>query len=140
MVGLDVTREIILTPNLIELIKQIGGEVGEFIVDITRFYVDFHWQQERTLGCVINDPLAVAYFIDRTICEGFTSYLDIVTEGKAIGQTLVDVGEFYRKEHNGLVLTKVNSKQFIKMFLERIFPDNKKDIEIVLNNNKYGVN
>ena len=25
LVGLDVTREIVLTPNLIELIKQIGG-------------------------------------------------------------------------------------------------------------------
>ena len=139
MVGLDVTREIILTPNLIELIKQIGGEVAEFIVNITRFYVDFHWEQERTLGCVINDPLAVAYFIDRSICEGFTSYLDIVTEGIAIGQTLVDVGEFYRKEHNGLVLTKVDSKKFMKIFLERIFKDNKKDIEIVINNEKYGL-
>ena len=140
MVGLDVTREIILTPNLIELINQIGGDVANFIVDITRFYVDFHWNQERTLGCVINDPLAVAYFIDRTLCEGFTSYLDIVTEGKAVGQTLVDVGNFYRKEHNGRILTKVDSKRFMKMFLERIFPDSKKDIEIVLNNPKYGVN
>ena len=140
MVGLDVTREIILTPNLIELIKQIGGDIANFIVDITRFYVDFHWNQERTLGCVINDPLAVAYFIDRTLCDGFTSYLDIVTDGKAIGQTLVDVGEFYRKDHNGLILTKVDSERFMKMFLERLFPENKKDIEIVLNNPKYGVN
>lgn len=140
MVGLDVTREIILTPNIIELIKQIGGNVANFIVDITRFYVDFHWNQERTLGCVINDPLAVAYFIDRTLCEGFTSYLDIVTDGIAIGQTLVDVGNFYRKEHNGRILTKVDSKRFMKMFLERIFPDSKKDIEIVLNNPNYGVN
>lgn len=140
MVGLDVTREIILTPNLIEFINQIGGDVANFIVDITRFYVDFHWNQERTLGCIINDPLAVAYFIDRTLCEGFTSYLDIVTEGKAVGQTLVDVGNFYRKEHNGRILTKVDSKRFMKMFLERIFPDSKKDIEIVLNNPKYGVN
>lgn len=140
MVGLDVTREIILTPNLIELINQIGGDVANFIVDITRFYVDFHWNQERTLGCVINDPLAVAYFIDRTLCEGFTSYLDIVTDGIAVGQTLVDVGNFYRKEHNGRILTKVDSKRFMKMFLERIFPDSKKDIEIVLNNPKYGVN
>lgn len=140
MVGLDVTREIILTPNIIELIKQIGGNVANFIVDITRFYVDFHWNQERTLGCVINDPLAVAYFIDRTLCEGFTSYLDIVTDGIAVGQTLVDVGNFYRKEHNGRILTKVDSKRFMKMFLERIFPDSKKDIEIVLNNPKYGVN
>lgn len=140
MVGLDVTREIILTPNLIELINQIGGDVANFIVDITRFYVDFHWNQERTLGCVINDPLAVAYFIDRTLCEGFTSYLDIVTDGIAVGQTLVDVGNFYRKEHNGRILTKVDSKRFMKMFLERIFPESKKDIEIVLNNSKYGVN
>ena len=140
MVGLDVTREIILTPNLIELIKQIGGDIANFIVDITRFYVDFHWKQERTLGCVINDPLAVAYFIDRTLCDGFTSYLDIVTDGKAIGQTLVDVGNFYRKEHNGRILTKVDSKRFMKMFLERIFPESKNDIAIVLNNSKYGVN
>lgn len=140
MVGLDVTREIILTPNLIELINQIGGDVANFIVDIIRFYVDFHWNQERTLGCVINDPLAVAYFIDRTLCEGFTSYLDIVTDGIAVGQTLVDVGNFYRKEHNGRILTKVDSKRFMKMFLERIFPESKKDIEIVLNNSKYGVN
>lgn len=140
MVGLDVTREIILTPNLIELIKQIGGDIANFIVDITRFYVDFHWNQERTLGCVINDPLAVAYFIDRTLCDGFTSYLDIVTDGKAIGQTLVDVGNFYRKEHNGRILTKVDSKRFMKMFLERIFPESKNDIAIVLNNPKYGVN
>ncbi|MBD7914654.1 nucleoside hydrolase [Clostridium sp. Sa3CUN1] len=132
MVGLDVTREIVLTPNLIELINQIGGNLGKFIVDITRFYVDFHWKQERTLGCVINDPLAVAYFIDRSLCEGFTSYLDMVVDGIAMGQTLVDVGEFYRKEHNGLVLTKVNSKKFMEMFLYRLFPDNKKDIDLVL--------
>ena len=132
MVGLDVTREIVLTPNLIELINQIGGNLGKFIVDITRFYVDFHWKQERTLGCVINDPLAVAYFIDRSICEGFTSYLDIVVDGIAMGQTLVDVGEFYRKEHNGLVLTKVDSKKFMEMFLYRLFPTNKKDIDLVL--------
>ncbi len=75
MVGLDVTREIVLTPNYIELIKQIGGEVAEFIVSITRFYVDFHWEQERTLGCVINDPLVVAYFIDNSFCKGFMSLL-----------------------------------------------------------------
>lgn len=139
MVGLDVTREIVLTPNYIELIKQIDGEIAKFIVDITRFYVDFHWKQERTLGCVINDPLAVAYFIDRSLCEGFTSYIDMVEEGPAMGQTLVDVGEFYRKKHNALVLTKVESKKFMEFFLKRIFPGNEKDIEIVLNNSKYGL-
>lgn len=139
MVGLDVTREIVLTPNYIELIKQIGGEVAEFIVEITRFYIDFHWMQERTLGCVINDPLAVAYFIDNSFCSGVTSYLDIVTDGVAIGQTLVDIGEFYRKPHNGLVLTEVDAKRFIRFFLGRIFKDSIDVIEKVLSNSKYGI-
>ena len=40
----------------------------------SRFYFDFHWQQEQILGCVINDPLAIAYFIDEQLCQGFASY------------------------------------------------------------------
>lgn len=139
MVTLDVTREIVLTPNLREMIKQFHDEKGDFVHDITRFYVDFHWQQERTLGCVINDPLAVAYFIDKTLCSGKEYYVDIVTEGKAVGGLLVDEGDFYRKNSNCLVLTKVDSKRFMEMFLKRLFKKHENDIDIVLNNEKYGV-
>ncbi|OSA95398.1 UNVERIFIED_ORG: nucleoside hydrolase [Clostridium botulinum] len=138
MVGLDVTRKIVLTPNYIEMLKQFKNPLADLIVKITRFYVDFHWEQERTLGCVINDPLAVAYFIDSSICSGREYYVDIVTEGKAIGMSLVDEGDFYRKEPNCLVLTEVDSKAFMEMFLTRLFPENKKDILNILNNSKYG--
>lgn len=137
MVGLDVTREVVLTPNYIEMIKQFNEPLGDLIVDITRFYVDFHWMQERTLGCVINDPLAVAYFIDRSLCSGKEYYVDIVTEGKAIGMSLVDEGNFYRKKSNCLVLTEVDSKRFMKMFLSRLFKNHTEDIELVLNSDKY---
>ncbi|MGG7096450.1 nucleoside hydrolase [Clostridium sardiniense] len=137
MVGLDVTREIVLTPNYIEMIKQFNEPLGDLIVDITRFYVDFHWMQERTLGCVINDPLAVAYFIDRSLCTGEEYYVDIVTEGKAIGMSLVDEGNFYRKNPNCLVLREVDSKKFMRMFLSRLFKEHIKDIDIVLNSDKY---
>ncbi|MGG7078157.1 nucleoside hydrolase [Clostridium sardiniense] len=137
MVGLDVTREIVLTPNYIEMIKQFNEPLGDLIVDITRFYLDFHWMQERTLGCVINDPLAVAYFIDRSLCTGEEYYVDIVTEGKAIGMSLVDEGNFYRKNPNCLVLRKVDSKRFMRMFLGRLFKEHIKDIDIVLNSDKY---
>ncbi len=140
MVGLDVTRQCVLTPNYIEMIKQFNEPLGELIVKITRFYVDFHWAQERTLGCVINDPLAIAYFINPELCTGKEYFVDIVTEGKAIGMALVDEGNFYREKPNCLVLTEVNSKAFMEMFLTRIFPNHKKDILAVLNNTKYGLN
>ncbi|EHK2399301.1 nucleoside hydrolase [Clostridium perfringens] len=139
MVGLDVTREIVLTPNLREMIHQFKDEIGDFIYDITRFYVDFHWEQERTLGCVINDPLAVEYFINRELCEGFKAYVDIACEDISMGQSVVDVADFYKKRKNVFVLDKVNSKEFIISFLNKIFPSHKEDIKNVLNNPKYGI-
>ena len=139
MVGLDVTREIVLTPNLREMIHQFKDEIGDFIYDITRFYVDFHWEQERTLGCVINDPLAVEYFINRELCEGFKAYVDIACEDISMGQSVVDVADFYKKRKNVFVLDKVNSKEFMVSFLNKIFPIHKEDIRNVLNNPKYGI-
>ncbi|WP_415346201.1 nucleoside hydrolase [Clostridium perfringens] len=139
MVGLDVTREIVLTPNLREMIHQFKDEIGDFIYDITRFYVDFHWEQERTLGCVINDPLAVEYFINRELCEGFKAYVDIACEDISMGQSVVDVADFYKKRKNVFVLDKVNSKEFMVSFLNKIFPSHKEDIKNVINNPKYGI-
>ncbi|MCX0369746.1 nucleoside hydrolase [Clostridium perfringens] len=139
MVGLDVTREIVLTPNLREMIHQFKDEIGDFIYDITRFYVDFHWEQERTLGCVINDPLAVEYFINRELCEGFKAYMDIACEDISMGQSVVDVADFYKKRKNVFVLDKVNSKEFMVSFLNKIFPSHKEDIKNILNNPKYGL-
>ncbi|XZH19297.1 nucleoside hydrolase [Clostridium perfringens] len=139
MVGLDVTREIVLTLNLREMIHQFKDEIGDFIYDITRFYVDFHWEQERTLGCVINDPLAVEYFINRELCNGFKAYVDIACEDISMGQSVVDVADFYKKRKNVFVLDKVNSKEFMVSFLNKIFPSHKEDIENILNNPKYGI-
>lgn len=139
MVGLDVTREIVLTPNLREMIHQFKDEIGDFIYAITRFYVDFHWEQERTLGCVINDPLAVEYFINRELCDGFKAYVDIACEDISMGQSVVDVADFYKKRKNVFVLDKVNSKEFMISFLNKIFPSHKEDIKNVLNNPKYGI-
>ena len=121
MVGLDVTRKIVLTPNIIEFINRIEKEKSKFITEITRFYIDFHWQQEGIIGCVINDPLAVAYFIDRNLCKGFDSYVEVVHDGVAIGQSIVDSFNFYKKEANAHVLTQTDEKAFMKMFLKRIF-------------------
>lgn len=127
MVGLDVTRKIVLTPNKLELIKRLGGEHSKYILDITRFYVDFHWNQEGIIGCVINDPLAVAYFINRSICGGFSSHVRVVRDGVAMGQSIVDVEGFWKKPNNAFILNEVNSKEFFKMFLKKLFPD-KSDI------------
>ncbi|MCI8658714.1 MAG: nucleoside hydrolase [Lachnospiraceae bacterium] len=120
MVGLDVTRRIVLTPDLLEYFKRLDGELGAFVQAITKFYFDFHWEWEHLIGCVINDPLAVAYFVDRTLCEGFEAYIEIDTEGISMGQSVVDEKNFYGKKANGVILTKTDSLRFFKLFFGRL--------------------
>lgn len=120
MIGLDVTRKIVLTPTLLEYICRLNKETGEFIRKITKFYFDFHWEWEHIIGCVINDPLAVAYFLNPDICQGFDSYVQIETEGISLGQSVVDSMDFYRKTPNTKVLTEVDVYAFFQLFLSRI--------------------
>ena len=63
----------------------------------------------------------MAYFIDRNLCKGFDSYVEVVHDGVAIGQSIVDSFNFYKKEPNAHVLTQTDEKAFMKIFLKRIF-------------------
>ena len=120
MIGLDVTREIVLTPNRLEYMCRLDKENGEFIRKITGFYMDFHWEQEGIIGCVINDPLAVAYFIDRSMCNGFDSFTAVATDGICRGQTVVDSMDFWKKEPNSHILTETDPEKFFRFFMERV--------------------
>ncbi len=132
MVGLDVTRKIVLTPNILEYMQILDKEKGEFIKRITGFYYDFHWKYERVIGCVINDPLAVAYFINRELCQGFDSYTTVETEGIGIGQSITDAMDFWKKEPNSHVLTEVDPREFMTMFLTRVFGQDEQEIRKIL--------
>ncbi len=120
MVGLDVTRKIVLTPDLLEYMKRLEQETGAFVQAITKFYFDFHWEWEHLIGCVINDPLAVAYFADRSICSGFDAYTAVETNGISIGQTVVDSMNFYRRPANARILTQVDVLKFFQTFFSKI--------------------
>ena len=120
MVGLDVTRKIVLTPEILAEMKKTNPVVGDFVEKITGFYFKFHFEWEHIRGCVINDPLAVAQFLDSSILKGFEAYTDVETGGISLGQTVVDSMGFYRRHSNALIYTTVDERAFWEMFLTRI--------------------
>ncbi len=132
MIGLDVTRQIVLTPNILQYMRYANPVMGERITNITKFYLDFHWKQEGIIGCVINDPLAVAYFIDRNLCQGFASYTTVETQDISIGQTLVDTYHFWNKPDNSYILTQTDAYGFMKFFLQRVINAPESEIERIL--------
>lgn len=133
MVGLDVTRKIVLTPNLVEYMKRINKNKGEIIEKITNFYMDYHYEHEGIIGCVINDPLAVAYFYNKNLCEGFYAYTTIETQGISFGQTIVDKYDIWKKQKNSYILTKTNYFDFMKLFITKVFDEKEEKVEEMLN-------
>ena len=131
MVGLDVTRRIVLTPDLLAYMKRLDSRIGAFVEKITGFYFDFHWEWEHLIGCVINDPLAVAYFADKELCSGFNSYVQIETQGISRGQSVVDSMNFYRHSPNAVVLTDVDTTAFFRLFFSRLLDINIKTLDLI---------
>ena len=89
-------------------------------------------EQEGIIGCVINDPLAVAYFADPSLCDGFDAYTSVVTEGLSFGQTLVDDHEIWKKPHNSHILTKTDPYRFFLMFFCKVLGANPAQAESIL--------
>lgn len=131
MVGLDVTRQIVLTPDLLSYMERLNEREGTFIRHITKFYFDFHWTQEHLIGCVINDPLAFAYFLEPSLCNGFSSHVDLVTEGIARGQTIVDAYDFYHLPPNALVLTHCDAIAFFRLFLTSVLGVKEEQLDLL---------
>ena len=83
MVGLDVTMKTVMSTEYINHLKNTGGEVGEFIYDISRLYDPFHRETVGMDGFAVHDSSAIAYVIDPDLFEVVTGGLRAVTEGIA---------------------------------------------------------
>lgn len=81
MVGLDVTRRMIMTRGEVARLASSPDPVVRWLVEALRFYVDFHRDEERLDGCVINDVLTVGELLHPDLLDFHTRRLKIVTRG-----------------------------------------------------------
>src|SRR6266702_2353920 len=63
MVGLDVTRQLVLTPNEVTRLAHSGAAQAVWMQDALRFYIEFHKRQEGLDGCIVNDVLPIAELV-----------------------------------------------------------------------------
>lgn len=125
---LDVTYDILMTPAIRELINQFNTPLSQLIHKITRFYVDFHWKVERTLGCVINDPLVIADSI-QPITHFKRAHIQIKTQGTNRGQGVTE----FTPNGSIHVGVEVNALAFFDYFLRTLFPEFEADITLFQN-------
>ena len=117
---LDVTRKFVLTPNILSYIKRLNFEVGKFLEDITNFYMDFHWEYEKIIGSVINDPLTILLERNKDLFKSNTYNVECVTDGPARGMLMVDEMDFMKREKNIIIYEDLDLYKVWKLFIEKI--------------------
>lgn len=117
LVPLDVTREILLTPEHRDMLKSLNTKISSFAYNITQYYVDFHKEWEGVDGCVINDPLAVACLENKALLSGIEGHVLIETNGEHLGRTTLAENS---NQINAVIYTKVNAQEFFSQFFNTI--------------------
>jgi len=95
MIGLDVTTKVKLNDDILLRIKNKNKQYGPFVFAITRFYLNFYkTSNQLTGGFYVHDPSAVMYLIDPTLFQLTKGPVRVVTEGIAIGQTIMPAYDY----------------------------------------------
>lgn len=94
MIGLDVTRKVIMKGTEVERLAQHSP----WLHDALRFYVEFHRKQEGLDGAVINDVLAIAYLLQPEVLTFSDLRISVdLDDGQSRGRTRLDPkGSFAR--------------------------------------------
>ena len=95
MIGLDVTTKVKLNDDILLRIKNKNKQYGPFIFNITRFYLNFYRTSNHLSGgFYVHDPSAVMYLIDSTLFKLTSGPVRVVTNGIAIGQTIMPAYDY----------------------------------------------
>jgi inosine-uridine nucleoside N-ribohydrolase len=95
MFGLDVTMKLVLSDVLLQRIKEKNPKYGPFIFAITRSYRDFQMNALKSKGLIDFGAAGILYMIDPTIFKYKKGPVRVVTEGIAIGQTIMPAYDFH---------------------------------------------
>lgn len=113
MVGLDVTRKLMVLPDIIKRMENINNRLSKLFIDLMNVFND---NQKRVFGLPggpLHDPLTIAYLIDPTILTTRKTNCEIdITGGSSYGRTNVDFYDYLKQEKNIEVAIDVDVDKF----------------------------
>ncbi|MEZ9177388.1 nucleoside hydrolase [Vibrio kanaloae] len=112
IIGLDVTEESFFTRQYLDDLRDEAGEVGQFIWDVSRYYLKFYSEKVGMEGCHVHDPSAIAYVIQPSLFTCRSGSVRVVTDGPAEGMTIqkADQRKYMNDEWSPFPAQKVGVK------------------------------
>ncbi|MDC0558798.1 nucleoside hydrolase [Candidatus Izimaplasma bacterium] len=113
MVGLDVTRKVLVLPEIVERMVKIGNDASELF---TKLMIVFNENQKRVFGfdgAPLHDPVTIAYLIDPTVLEvDFVNCEIDISHGSSYGRTNCDMFGYLNQIKNTYVAKDIDVDKF----------------------------
>ena len=120
MVGLDVTHQVLVTPERLERFKALGGPLGEAAHGMLAFFNRFDIARYQAAGAPLHDPCVIGYLLRPDLFRGRACKVEIETEGRSAGRTNVHWWPRGPQEPNANVIGEVDAAGLFELLFERL--------------------
>jgi ribosylpyrimidine nucleosidase len=113
MIGLNITRKVLVTDEIIDKAFAIGNKKSVFFAKLMRVFLDNQRRAFHISGAPLHDPVTIASLIDESLVSFQKMNVEIdITHGPSHGRTNCDVFDFLHAEKNCLVGIDIDVKKF----------------------------
>lgn len=121
MFGLDVTHQMLITPDRLQAIAEKGGRVGVVVADLLDFFNQYDIEKYGWNGAPLHDPCTIAYLINPSLFESRDMHVVVdTTEGPSLGRTVTDWFGATDQAPNTRVITTGDADAFFSLIIDRI--------------------
>lgn len=121
MIGLDVTRQALCYPSIVDRMGKIGNKASRLFVDLMGHFCKTQKEVFGWEGGPLHDPITIAYLIDPTVIK--TKYvnaqIDIRSE-KSYGRTNCDMFQYMQLDPTAHVAYEIDVEKFWNIIEEGI--------------------
>ena len=119
--GLDVTHQVLSTPERVARIRALGNPVAQAVAGMLGFFERFDTAKYESDGAPLHDPCTIAYLLEPALFEGKLVNISVECESElTLGHTAVDFWQVTDRPINARWVYSVDADGFYRLLTERL--------------------
>lgn len=121
VLGLDVTHQVLASPDRRDRIRAIGNRAGQATAAMLDFFNRHDTVKYGSLGAPLHDPCTTAFLLEPGLFDGKHCNLTVETQSElTMGHTAVDFWQVTDRPHNVNWIYSVNADGFYDLLIDRL--------------------
>jgi len=120
-IGLDITHQVLATPDRRDRVRALGSKVGDAAAGMLDFFDRYDSAKYGSMGAPLHDPCTVAYLLAPHLFAGKHCNITVETVSElTMGHTAVDYWHVTDRPKNAVWMHSIDTDGFFELLIERL--------------------